>query len=129
MKTIIALNGINRYIVFMKKVESLLLLPNEQAQSLLIGERIQRLRIARRIRQEEAAIRAGMSRPTARKIEQGDPGRTVGQVLRYLQAIAPGMSLLQLLEGNDPSLAALQASERRQRVRELSKSELERLDF
>ncbi len=129
METMFALLGINSYIVSMKKVESLLLSPNEQAQSLLIGERIQRLRIARRIRQEEAAIRAGMSRPTARKIEQGDPGRTVGQVLRYLQAIAPGMSLLQLLEGNDPSLAALQASERRQRVRELSKSELERLDF
>jgi len=113
----------------MKKDEGLLLSSEELAQTRLVGERLARLRLARRIRQEDAAIRAGMSRPTARKIEQGDPGRTLGQVLRYLGAIAPGMSLLQLLEARDPSLIALEASERRQRVRELSAFEREKLDF
>ena len=113
----------------MKKVERILLSDSGLAQATLLGERVHRLRIARGLRQEEAAVRAGMSRPTARKIEQGDPGRTLGQVLRYLEAIAPGMSLQQLLEGADPSLVALQASERRQRVRQLYKAELERLDF
>ena len=113
----------------MKKEESLLLSPQELAQTKLLGERVARLRLARRVRQEDAAVRAGMSRPTARKIEQGDPGRTLGQVLRYLGAIAPGMSLLQLLEGRDPSLVALEASEKRQRVRELSAAEREKLDF
>ncbi len=113
----------------MKKEEALLLSADELAQSRLLGERLSRLRLARRVRQEDAAVRAGMSRPTARKIEQGDPGRTLGQVLRYLKAIAPGMTLLQLLEGQDPSLRALEASEKRQRVRELSPRERERLDF
>jgi len=41
---------------------------------------------------------------TATLIEAGDPGRTLGQVLRYLGAIAPGMSLLQLLSADDPSV-------------------------
>lgn len=113
----------------MKKEENLLLSTQQLAQTQLVGERLARLRLARRVRQEDAAIRAGMSRPTARKIEQGDPGRTLGQVLRYLGAIAPGMSLLQLLEGRDPSLVALEASEKRQRVRELSAAEREKLDF
>lgn len=113
----------------MKKDESLIASAEGLAQTRLLGERLARLRLARRIRQEDAAVRAGMSRPTARKIEQGDPGRTLGQVLRYLAAIAPGMSLLQLLEGRDPSLIALEASEKRQRVRELSAEEREKLDF
>ncbi len=113
----------------MKKEESLLVSSDELAQTRLIGERLVRLRMARRVRQEDAAVRAGMSRPTARKIEQGDPGRTLGQVLRYLGAVAPGMSLLQLLEGRDPSLIALEASEKRQRVREMSTEERDKLDF
>jgi transcriptional regulator with XRE-family HTH domain len=113
----------------MKKAESLLLSAQEVAQTQMLGERLARLRLGRRVRQEDAALRAGMSRPTARKIEQGDPGRTLGQLLRYLNAIAPGMTLLQLLEGNDPSLLALEATEKRQRVRELSPTERKRLDF
>jgi len=113
----------------MKKDETLLASDEASAQTKLIGERIARLRLARRIRQEDAAIRAAMSRPTARKIEQGDPGRTLGQVLRYLAAIAPGMTLMQLLEGNDPSLIALEASEKRQRVREMTAAERAKLDF
>lgn len=113
----------------MKKEESLLLSAAELAQTKLLGERLARLRLARRVRQEDAAVRAGMSRPTARKIEQGDPGRTLGQLLRYLNAIAPGMTLLQLIDGRDPSLIALEASEKRQRVRELTADERKKLDF
>lgn len=113
----------------MKKHELLLLSEAELAQTRLLGERLSRLRLARRVRQEDAAVRAGLSRPTARKIEQGDPGRTLGQMLRYLGAIAPGMTLQQLLEGKDPSLVALEASEKRQRVRVLSQAERDRLDF
>lgn len=113
----------------MKKDESLLLTDDELAQTRLLGERLARLRLARRVRQADAAVRAGMSRPTARKIEHGDPGRTLGQLLRYLGAIAPGMSLQQLLEGNDPSLFALEASERRRRVRELSDEGRKKLEF
>lgn len=113
----------------MKKNEAILLADSELAQMKLLGERLARLRLARRVRQEDAAVRAGMSRPTARKIEQGDPGRTFGQVLRYLNAIAPGMTLQQLLEGRDPSLLALEVSEKRQRARTLSEAERQELDF
>jgi transcriptional regulator with XRE-family HTH domain len=113
----------------MKKDESLLLSEDELAQTRLLGERLARLRLARRVRQADAAVRAGMSRPTARKVEQGDPGRTLGQLLRYLGAIAPGMSLQQLIEGKDPSLIALEASEKRRRVRELSDEARKKLEF
>ena len=129
MGTIISTVALRVLIVAMKKEEALLLSDAELAQTQLLGERLARLRLARRVRQEDAALRAGLSRPTARKIEQGDPGRTFGQVLRYLGAIAPGMSLQQLLEGKDPSLLALETSEKRQRVRDLSAAELKRLDF
>lgn len=113
----------------MKKDESILLSTEQLAQTVQLGEAISRLRLARRIRQQDAALRAGLSRPTASKIERGDPGRTLGQVIRYLGAIAPGMTLARLVEGKDPSLLALAASERRQRVRELSAEERRKLDF
>lgn len=113
----------------MKKVEAKLLSADELMNAKEIGERITRLRLARNVLQADAAVRAGLSRPTARKIEQGDPGRTLGQILRYLSAIAPGMTLLQLLAGQDPSLIALAEAEKRQRARALSPSELKKLDF
>jgi transcriptional regulator with XRE-family HTH domain len=129
MDTIVSIAGLRQPAIAMKKDESLLLTDDEMAQTRLLGERLARLRLARRVRQADAAVRAGMSRPTARKIEQGDPGRTLGQLLRYLGAIAPGMSLQQLLEGKDPSLLALEASERRRRVRELSDEDRKKLEF
>lgn len=129
METIIFIIAVKAFFVAMKKEETLLLSESELAQTRLLGKRLSRLRLARRVRQEDAAVRAGLSRPTARKIEHGDPGRTLGQVLRYLGAVAPGMTLQQLLEGKDPSLLALEASEKRQRVRELSAAERDKLDF
>ena len=47
-----------------------------------IGELVARLRIARRIKQTDAALRAGLSRNTAYRLEHGDPGLAVGQILR-----------------------------------------------
>lgn len=49
-------------------------------------------------------------------LEKGDLGRTQAQILRYLEAIAPGVSLLSLLKEEDPSLQALAAREATQRV-------------
>lgn len=113
----------------MKRDEQQLMTPEQVAQARLVGERIARLRRARNVLQAEAAVRAGLSRPTATLIEAGDPGRTLSQVLRYLGAIAPGMTLLQLLQGEDPSLIALAEREKRQRVRTLSEQERQKLDF
>ncbi|GAA4345699.1 hypothetical protein GCM10023165_29930 [Variovorax defluvii] len=50
-------------------------------------------------------------------------------MLRYLHAIAPGRSLLELIQENDPSLEALSAREETKRVRPLSDAELKKLDF
>ena len=94
-----------------------------------IGQRLARFRIARRIVQSEAAERAGISRKTASMIENGSPSIAVGQIFRYLHAIAPGCTLLHLLSGDDVLVAALEQREKRHRARELTKNELERLDF
>lgn len=94
-----------------------------------IGERFARLRAARGVKQEEAAIRAGLSRSTASRLELGDPGVAVGQLLRYLDAIAPGAKLQELLAADEPSLQILASREKTRRVRDLSSKELAELDF
>lgn len=98
-----------------------------QAQQL--GERLARLRKARKLRQSDAATRAGMSRVTAGRLERGDPRQSVGQVLRYLDAIAPGSDLLSLLQQTDPALLALQNEEATRRVRVMTPRQLQELDF
>src|ERR1700737_1632341 len=98
-----------------------------QAQDL--GKALARLRLARGVKQHDAALRAGLSRNTASRLQRGDPGVAVGQVLRYLDAIAPRKSLLELLSESDPALTLLRAKETRHRARELTQAELEKLDF
>ncbi|MCU4120364.1 helix-turn-helix domain-containing protein [Variovorax sp. N23] len=94
-----------------------------------IGELLARLRHARKMKQSDAAVRAGLSRNTAYRLEQGDPGVAFGQILRYLQAIAPGATLVSLLTEADPALVVLRAREATQRVRDLTAEELKNLDF
>lgn len=103
--------------------------PTVLAEAARVGEALARLRVSRRIQQNEAATRAGASRNTAYRIEKGDPGVALGQWLRYLDAIAPGTTLLELLSGTDPSLKAQAARERGRRVRSLTDNELKDLDF
>ena len=94
-----------------------------------LSEALVRLRHARQVKQSEAALRAGISRATAQRIEHGDPGVALGVVVRYLDAVAPGITLLKLLSGDDPSLIALDERLRGQRVRGLTATELKGLDF
>lgn len=94
-----------------------------------LGLKLARLRMARGIKQVDAALRAGLSRNTAYRLERGDPGLAFGQILRYLDAIAPGQTLLDLLSESDPALIALEIRERKQRVRSMSSAELKELDF
>lgn len=106
-----------------------MLSPPLLAQAQQLGERIARLRTARRMKQFEAALRAGVSRNTAYRLEHGDPGVAIGQVLRYIDAIAPGCNLQHLLNESDPSLISQQLRERTQRVRSMTAAELKELDF
>lgn len=94
-----------------------------------LGALLARLRIARHIKQADAALRAGLSRNTAYRLEKGDPGIAIGQVFRYLQAIAPGSTLMDLLSEKEPALRGLSDKERTRRVRDLSPQELEKYDF
>ena len=77
----------------MKISQSAALAPHLLDQATQLGRRLARLRLARGIKQTDAALRAGLSRNTAYRIERGDPGLAIGQVLRYLDAIAPGSTL------------------------------------
>ena len=113
----------------MKVTQSAVMNETLAAEAKKVGAALARLRIARGMKQEQAALRAGLSRNTAYRLEKGDPGVAMGQILRYLDAIVPGKTLLELLSETDPALAALSAKEQRRRASELSKHELDEIDF
>lgn len=113
----------------MKIPQSAALSSDLEQQLAKIGELLTRLRQARHLKQGDAALRAGLSRTTAYRIEKGDPGVAVGQLVRYLDAISPGTSLVRLMAQDDPSLAALQTRESSKRVRGLTERERKDLDF
>jgi len=113
----------------MKRDETPLLPSSRQAEARLLGERVTQLRQGLKLRQADVAARAGVSRSTAVLIEKGDAGRTLSQVLRYVHAMAPDVSLQSLLAGHVPALIALHARTRPQRVRATTKAELRDLDF
>ncbi|MFM0645816.1 helix-turn-helix domain-containing protein [Paraburkholderia bryophila] len=113
----------------MKRNETPLLPSVRLTEAQMLGERIAQLRQGVKLRQSDAAARAGLSRSTAILIEKGDPGRTLAQVLRYVHAMAPEVSLQALLAGDVPALIALHARKLPQRVRSATKTELRDLDF
>ena len=112
------------------KISQTSLLSDEQLKEFTnIGRLLARLRVARRIKQSEAALRAGLSLNTVYRLEQGDPGLAMGQLLRYLHALAPHSTLLDLLTEKDPTLKAFEVSQKKQRVRGLTATERQALDF
>ncbi|MFN3737563.1 helix-turn-helix domain-containing protein [Hydrogenophaga sp.] len=113
----------------MKVSQTAMLSPRQLEECARLGRLLARLRQARQVKQSDAALRAGLSRNTAYRLEKGDPGLAIGQVLRYLEAISPGSTLMDLLSETEPALLALAAREKTQRVRDLSAAELKELDF
>lgn len=113
----------------MKIAQASMLSPSQLDECQHLGGLLARLRLARKIKQSDAALRAGLSRNTAYRLEHGDPGLAIGQVLRYLEAISPGSTLLDLLSEKDPALLVLAAREKSKRVRDMSSAEREELDF
>jgi transcriptional regulator with XRE-family HTH domain len=116
-------------LTIMKVSQSSMLSPLQLEECVRLGRLLARLRIARKVKQTDAALRSGLSRNTVYRLEKGDPGLAFGQVLRYLEAIAPGSDLLALLSEADPALLALAAREKTQRVRDMSIAELKELEF
>ena len=113
----------------MKYDETPLLAPTRLAEAHHLGQRLTELRQAYRLRQIDVAAKAGLSRSTAVLIEKGDPGRTLGQLLRYLHAIEPNVTLQALVEGNVAAVSSMNARNRTQRVRPLSDTQLKAIDF
>lgn len=113
----------------MKVSQAATLSPGQLDECARLGQQLARLRTARKVKQTDAALRSGLSRNTVYRLEKGDPGLAFGQVLRYLQAIAPGSTLLELLSEKDPALLSLQAREKTKRVRDMTTAELKELDF
>ncbi|WP_443192295.1 helix-turn-helix domain-containing protein [Pseudomonas indica] len=94
-----------------------------------LGQALADSRIARKITQAEAAVRANVSRNTIVRIERGDAGVAVGQILRYLDAVRPGVSLQAFLSQPDTAVVQMEAQGKRQRSRPLGEKELKRYDF
>lgn len=113
----------------MKVTQAAVLSPRQLDECASLGQLLARLRLARKVKQSDAALRAGLSRNTVYRLEKGDPGLALGQVLRYLEAISPGSTLLSLLTETDPALLTLDAREATKRVRDLTAAEREELDF
>ena len=113
----------------MKIDQNLAMPPALKAQLAEPGSRLSKARLARRMRQSEAASRAGISRATASLIENGSASVSIGQVVRYLDAIAPGKTLVSLLTVDDPVVLSMEHESLPKRARALSKAELKELDF
>ena len=117
------------HLTIMRVSQSAILSDELKKEAKHIGACLARLRIARGIKQDVAATRAGLSRNTAYRLESGDPGVAIGHFLRYLDVIAPGMKMQDLLLQSDPSLLVLEIKEKSRRVRDLGSKELAELDF
>lgn len=113
----------------MKVAQSAMLSTRQREECARLGAQLARLRTARKVKQADAALRAGLSRNTVYRLEKGEPGVALGQILRYLDAIAPGSTLLDLLAETDPALHSLEARERTRRVRDMTAAELDELRF
>ncbi|QJQ03421.1 hypothetical protein C798_25250 [Herbaspirillum rubrisubalbicans Os34] len=101
----------------MKIHQSAALSPKLAEQSVRMGRLLARLRRARKVKQEYAAALAGVSRNSAFRIEKGDGAVAISQILRYLDAISPGMTLQELLNEAAPEFTESPPIPKRQRVR------------
>jgi transcriptional regulator with XRE-family HTH domain len=72
--------------------------PQEQRLLSQLGERLKLARLRRKLSSAAVAGRAGISRSSLYKVEVGDPGVTLGTVMRVMVALG--------LEGDLNSLAA-----------------------
>ena len=113
----------------MKKPQNLSMPPGLIQNLITMGERIARMRKARSLLQAEAALRANISRETASRIENGNAAIAIGQIVRYLDVIAPGVDLAHLYDTKDHALAILEKTEKRQRARRSHPKGLAKYDF
>lgn len=61
--------------------------PRSQARLQALGERLRDARLRRRVSQGAMAARVGVSRPTLRRLEQGDPVVNLSTLVRVLTVL------------------------------------------
>lgn len=106
------------------------LLPTDLSRQLSdLGYVLAQSRIARKIPQSEVAVRANISRNTVSRIENGDAGVAIGQIIRYLDAVRPGATLADVMMKEDNAVQAVENLRRPRRARPLSDKELKEYDF
>ena len=106
------------------------LLPSDLIRQLSeLGNCLAQSRIVRKIPQSEVAVRANISRNTVSRIENGDAGVAIGQILRYLSVVRPGATLADVMAKDDNAVQAANSLRRPRRARPLSNKELEEYDF
>lgn len=106
------------------------LLPSELSRQLSdLGYALAQSRIARKIPQSEVAVRANISRNTVSRIENGDAGVAIGQILRYLDVVRPGATLADVMTKEDNAVQAVESLRRPRRARPLTDKELDEYDF
>jgi transcriptional regulator with XRE-family HTH domain len=88
-----------------------------------MGLHLSKMRKSRHLLQAEAAARANISRETASRIENGDSSVGIGQIIRYLNAIAPGAELCNLYKTEDAALKMMTFKNRTARVRKLKENQ------
>lgn len=113
----------------MKRVQQDLLSSDLSLQLSGLGYALAQSRIARKIPQSEVAVRANISRNTVSRIENGDAGVAIGQILRYLSVVRPGATLAEVMMKEDNAVQAVKSLRRPRRARPLSNKELEEYDF
>lgn len=113
----------------MKRTQKNLLSTDLSRQLSDLGYVLAQSRIARKIPQSEVAVRANISRNTISRIENGDAGVAIGQILRYLDAVRPGATLADVMTKEDNAVQAVESLRRPRRARPLSDKELDEYDF
>ena len=113
----------------MKRSQQELLSSEQHLQLVTLGRTLAQSRIARKMLKSEVAVRANLSRNTVSRIENGDAGIAIGQILRYLSVIRPGATLADVLTKKDNVVDAQTLANRPRRARPLSQKELEEYDF
>lgn len=89
-----------------------------------LGAVLRHLRQSRSLTVQDAAARAGVSVPTARRAEQGHAGVALGSLMRYLDALYPRATLRDALDDSSAirqaALEASLATRRRPRRKDLA---------
>lgn len=77
------------------------LLPKLARLLSLVGEQIKLARLRRKLSSEQVAERSGIGRSTLVRIEKGDPGVSIGNVLNVLKVLGLEQDLLLLAKDDD----------------------------